>query len=58
VVLNFELGQVTDSPALRQAHMALEAQMIAEAKILNDPFVLQMMDRYDAKIIPGSIKSV
>jgi DNA polymerase-3 subunit gamma/tau len=58
VVLNFELGQVTDSPALRQAHLALEAQMQAEAKILNDPFVLQLMSQYDAKIIPGSIKSV
>jgi DNA polymerase-3 subunit gamma/tau len=56
VALNFELGQVNDSPALRQAHLALEAQMQAEAKILNDPFVLQMMSQYDAKIIPGSIK--
>lgn len=58
VELSFEIGAVNDSPALRLAHLAQEAQMKAEAQILNDPFVLQLMSRYDAKIVPGSIKSL
>ncbi len=56
--LRFELAPVQDSPAMRLAQIAFENQQIAEAKILNDPFVIQMMQEFDAKIIAGSIKII
>ncbi len=56
--LRFELAPVQDSPAMRLAQIAFENQQIAEAKILNDPFVLQLMQEFDAKIVPGSIKII
>ena len=39
VNLSVEVGAVTDSPARRNAAVALEKQRAAEAIILNDPFV-------------------
>lgn len=56
--LRFELAPVQDSPAMRLAQIAYENQQIAEAKILNDPFVKELMQEFDAKIIPGSIKII
>jgi DNA polymerase-3 subunit gamma/tau len=56
--LRFELAPVQDSPAMRLAQIAFENQQIAEAKILNDPFVIQMMKEFDAKIVAGSIKII
>jgi len=56
VSLGVEVGVVTDSPARRNAHHALERQRAAEASILADPFVQQMMRDFGAKIVPGSIK--
>ncbi|MDB5965282.1 MAG: polymerase subunit gamma/tau, partial [Polaromonas sp.] len=38
------------------AAAALERQKAAEAVILNDPFVQQMMRDFGARIVPGSIK--
>lgn len=58
VELRFELAPVQDCPAMRLAQIAFEKQQIAEAKILNDPFVIQMMQEFDAKIVPGSIKTI
>jgi len=58
VELRFELAPVQDSPAMRLAQIAFENQQIAEAKILNDPFVKELMQEFDAKIIPGSIKII
>jgi DNA polymerase-3 subunit gamma/tau len=58
VELRFELAPVQDCPGMRLAQIAFEKQQIAEAKILNDPFVIQMMQEFDAKIVPGSIKTI
>jgi DNA polymerase-3 subunit gamma/tau len=58
VELRFEVAPVQDSPAMRLAQIAFENQQIAEAKILNDPFVMELMQEFDAKIIPGSIKII
>jgi DNA polymerase-3 subunit gamma/tau len=56
VSLSLEMGRVTDSPARRLAHAARERQMKAQQLIEQDPYVLQLMQRYDAKIIAGSIQ--
>jgi DNA polymerase-3 subunit gamma/tau len=58
VELRFELAPVQDCPGMRLAQIAFEKQQIAESKILNDPFVIQMMQEFDAKIVPGSIKTI
>jgi len=58
VELRLEMGAVSDSPAMRLAQMAYEKQQVAEAKILGDPFVLKMMQEFEATIVPGSIKSL
>lgn len=58
VKLAVEIGQVTDSPARRNAAAAAERQRAAEEIILNDPFVQTMMRDFGAKIVPGSIKPV
>jgi DNA polymerase-3 subunit gamma/tau len=56
VTLTVEVGSVTDSPARRNAAAAIEQQRAAEAIILADPFVQDMMRDFGAKIVPGSIK--
>jgi DNA polymerase-3 subunit gamma/tau len=56
VQLGIEIGTVADSPARRNAAAAAERQKAAEAVILNDPFVQQMVRDFGAKIVPGSIK--
>ena len=56
VQLVVEVGVVTDSPARRNAALAVERQQIAENIILDDPFVQTMMRDFGAKIVPGSIK--
>jgi DNA polymerase III subunit gamma/tau len=56
VKLTVEVGSVTDSPARRNAAAAIEQQRAAEAVILADPFVQDMMRDFGAKIVPGSIK--
>ena len=58
VTLGVEIGTVIDSPARRNAFAAAERQKAAEAIILADPFVQQMMRDFGAKIVPGSIKPV
>lgn len=56
VKLTVEVGRVIDSPARRNAAAAAERQQAAEELIRNDPFVQAMMRKYDATIVPGSIK--
>ena len=56
VTLTVELGRITDSPARRAAAAAAERQLAAEAEILNDPYVQQLVQNFGAKIVPGSIK--
>ena len=58
VTLTVELGRITDSPARRAAAAAAERQLAAEAVILNDPYVQQLMQNFGAKIVPGSIKPI
>ena len=58
VTLGVEIGPVTDSPARRNAHAAAQRQREAEAIVMADPFVQQMMRDFGAKIVPGSIKPV
>ena len=58
VTLTVELGRITDSPARRAAAAAAERQLAAEALILNDPYVQQLVQNFGAKIVPGSIKPI
>jgi len=58
VRLVVEVGVVTDSPARRNAALAVERQQAAEKIIEEDPFVQAMMRDFGAKIVPGSIKPV
>ena len=53
-----EVGAVTDSPARRNAAALAEQQRVAEETIHNDPLVQDMVRKWDAKIVPGSIKTV
>ena len=56
VRLTVEVGRVQDSPAKRNAAVAAERQLAAEATILNDPYVQGLMRDYGARIVPGSIQ--
>lgn len=56
VRLAIEIGRVADSPARRIAHAQQARQREAEAAVLADPFVQQMMREFGAKIVPGSVK--
>ena len=56
VKLTVEVGNVTDSPARRNAAAAAEKQRAAEEAILADAFVQDMMRDFGARIVPGSIK--
>jgi DNA polymerase-3 subunit gamma/tau len=58
VQLSVEVSVVSDSPARRNAAAAQARQKAAEAVILQDPFVQDMMRDFGAKIVPGSIKPV
>jgi DNA polymerase-3 subunit gamma/tau len=56
--LQVQAGSVVDTPAKRLAKAAAELQAAAEALILNDPAVQQLMREFDAKIVPNSIKPI
>ena len=56
--LAVEMGAVTDTPARRNSAALVERQQAAELLIQNDPFVLDMIRQWGARIVPGSIKSV
>jgi DNA polymerase-3 subunit gamma/tau len=56
VTLSLEMGRVTDSPAKRMAHAEQQKQLKARQAIEQDPYVQQLISRYDAKIVPGSIQ--
>ena len=53
-----ELGVVNDTPARRNGAALVERQRAAELLIQNDPFVQDMIRDWDARIVPGSIKSI
>ncbi|MES2943254.1 MAG: DNA polymerase III subunit gamma/tau [Pseudomonadota bacterium] len=58
IKLVLEIGTVTDTPARRNAAAQLERQRLAEEIINTDPFVLEMMNNWGAKVVPGSIKPI
>jgi DNA polymerase III subunit gamma/tau len=55
-VLTVRPGPAHDTPALRLASAAAERQQEAQAAILNDPLVQQVMREFDGKIVAGSIQ--
>jgi len=56
VTISVQLGPVQDTPAKRITTQQNERQQAAEAEIMNDPLVQQLMREFDATIVPGSIK--
>ena len=58
VQLQVELGAVKDCPARRNALAATQRQKAAEAVLMADPFVQEMMREFGAKIVPGSVKAL
>ena len=57
VTLATQIGPVTDSPAIRWAQRQQQHLSAVEEEILNDPVVQQLIQEFDAKIVPGSIKT-
>jgi len=58
LVLNVEIGPVSDTPARRNSAALTERQNAAEALVQNDPFVQDMIRNWGARIVPGSIKTL
>ena len=56
IQLVVDQGAVVDTPVRRNQALARERQAQAEELIHNDPFVQDMVRRWGAKIVPGSIK--
>ena len=56
VRLQVELGEVSDSPAKRQAQAAAAKLQAAEDLIHNDPLVQSLRRDWGARIVPGSIQ--
>ncbi len=56
IQLVVDQGTVVDTPVRRNQALARERQAQAEELIHNDPFVQDMVRRWGAKIVPGSIK--
>ncbi|MGJ7487821.1 DNA polymerase III subunit gamma/tau [Variovorax sp. LT2P21] len=56
VRIAIEIGGVTDSPARRNKQVAEARQRTAEDTIRNDPEVQSLMQQWDAKIVPGTLR--
>ena len=56
VSLNVQIGAVSDTPALRMAQRQQQRMQEAEQAVLGHPLVQQLIQTFDAKIVPGSIK--
>ncbi len=56
VRLQVRIGPVRDTPARRNAIAASQRLKAAEALLMADPFVQEMLRDFGAKIVPGSIK--
>jgi DNA polymerase-3 subunit gamma/tau len=56
--LQVQSGSVVDTPAKRLAKAANELQAAAEALIMNDETVQQLMREFDGRIVPNSIKPI
>jgi DNA polymerase-3 subunit gamma/tau len=56
VRIAIEIGGVSDSPARRNKQAAEARQRAAEEAIHNDPEVQSLMQQWDAKIVPGTLR--
>ena len=56
VEIEVQIGPVHDTPAKRISAHKIEQQQAAEAAVMNDPAIQKLIQDYDAKIVPGSIK--
>jgi DNA polymerase III subunit gamma/tau len=56
ISLNFEIDAEANTPAKQNANEKAVVQSGAEAAILGDPFVQDLMQKFGAQIIPNSIK--
>lgn len=57
VVLDLSVGPTEDTPARREAQAKVMRQQAAEAAILNDPYVVSLMQEFStARVVPGSIR--
>jgi DNA polymerase-3 subunit gamma/tau len=54
--LKVHIGPVSDNPALRVAREQQQRMQQAEQEVMSHPLVQQLMQTFDAKIVPGSIK--
>ncbi|HIP94785.1 MAG TPA: DNA polymerase III subunit gamma/tau [Leucothrix sp.] len=45
-----------ETPAQRSARLIAEKQQQAEQNIADDPFVIELQNRFGAKLVPGSVK--
>ena len=53
---NTERVPERETPAQRNSRLIAEKQQQAEQNIANDPFVIELQNRFSAQIVPGSIK--
>lgn len=58
IKLQFEVGQVANTPAKQNAEEKATLQSNAETAILQDDFVLALVNDFGATIIPNSIKPI
>jgi len=58
VTLEVETGAAADTPARRNAIVAAQRLKAAEALLMADPFVQEMVRDFGAKIVPGSLKAL
>ncbi len=58
ITLQLEVGAVTDTPARRNSAAQLERQRIAVETIDQHPFVQDMVQKWGARVVPGSIKVI
>jgi len=58
VRLKVDVGAVHDSPARRNAIAGAQRRKAAEALLMADPFVQEMVRDFGAKIVPASVKAL
>ncbi len=56
IILHFQIDNEANTPAKQQAEEKAVIQSTAEEAIMNDAFVQALIQDFDAKIIPNSIK--
>lgn len=58
IKLHFQVDREANTPAMEQAEEKAVIQTSAEEAIMRDPFVQALLNDFDAKIIPNSIKPI